>query len=138
MKGNTHQGVKPEAHRDLTKGSIVQNIWFLSWPVIILGILYSINLILEMIWVGKLGSASIAGVGISGFMVFLVISIKNGLGAGERALVARYVGGGDLDSARRVAGQAFVIATIYGLIITAVGLLFTSPLFSLFKLALKQ
>ncbi|HSW57609.1 MAG TPA: MATE family efflux transporter [Dehalococcoidales bacterium] len=121
--------------RDWTKGNILKNLWLLSWPVIVLGVLYSVNLILEMIWVGRLGSAAIAGVGISGFIVFLVIAIKNGLGAGERALVARYVGGGDMVSARQVAGQAFVIATVYGLLVTAIGLLFAQPIFSLFNLA---
>ena len=73
--------------KDWTKGSIIQNILLLSWPMFILGILYTLNLILEMIWVGKLGAASIAGVGVSGIVVLLVVALRTGLGAGEAALV---------------------------------------------------
>ena len=120
--------------KDWTKGSIIQNILLLSWPMIILGILYTVNLILEMIWVGKLGAASIAGVGVSGIVVLLLVTVKAGLGAGEAALVARLVGGGDVAEANHIAGQAFVISAIYGAIIAALGILFTEPIFNLFGL----
>jgi putative MATE family efflux protein len=134
MLKTTPPGKNAGVSKDWTRGSIVQNILALSWPVILLGALYSINLILEMIWVGKLGPASIAGVGVAGFMVLLVVSVKNGLGSGERAMVARYVGGGDVAAANRVAGQAFVISVVYGVIIAIIGILFTRPIFGLFGL----
>ena len=121
-------------NRDWTKGSIIQNILLLSWPMIVLGVLYTVNLILEMIWVGKLGAASIAGVGVGGIVVLLVMTVRSGLGAGETALVARLVGGGDVAEANHVAGQAFVISAIYGAIITAIGVLFIEPIFNLFGL----
>ncbi|MBN2060192.1 MAG: MATE family efflux transporter [Deltaproteobacteria bacterium] len=120
--------------KDWTKGSIIQNILLISWPMIVLGVLYAFNLILEMIWVGKLGAASIAGVGVSGIVVLLVVAVKTGLGAGETALVARFVGGGDIAEANHVAGQAFVISAVYGVIIAAIGILFTEQIFSLFSL----
>ena len=120
--------------KDWTKGSIIQNILLISWPMIILGVLYTVNLILEMIWVGKLGAASIAGVGVGGIVVLLVVQVRSGLSAGERALVARLVGGGDIAEANHVAGQAFVTSAIYGAIITVIGLLFTEPIFNLFGL----
>ncbi|MBN1189697.1 MAG: MATE family efflux transporter [Dehalococcoidales bacterium] len=120
--------------KDWTKGSIIQNILLLSWPMIILGALYTVNLILEMIWVGKLGAASIAGVGIGGIVVLFVSVVKSGLGAGERAIVARLIGGGDVAGANHVAGQAFVISAVYGAIIMLTGVLFIEPIFSLFGL----
>lgn len=120
--------------KDWTKGNIVQNILLLSWPMILLGVLYSVNLILEMIWVGKLGAASIAGVGVGGFIVMLVIMVKSGLGAGERAMVARFIGAGDVAMANRIAGQALVIGAAYGVIVAAIGILFTEPIFSLYGL----
>lgn len=120
--------------RDWTEGSIVQNILLLSWPMIVLGILYTLNLILEMIWIGKLGAASIAGVGVGGIVVLLVVMVKTGLGTGEAALVARLIGGGDVAKANHVAGQAFVISFVYGAIIAALGIFFTEPIFNLFGL----
>ena len=87
-----------------------------------------------MIWVGKLGAASIAGVGVSGIVVLLVVTVKTGLGAGEAALVARLVGGGDVAGANHVAAQSFVISAIYGAIILLIGILFSEPIFNLFGL----
>ena len=120
--------------KDWTQGSIIQNILLLSWPMIVLGVLYTLNLILEMIWVGKLGAASIAGVGVSGIVVLLVVAVKTGLGTGEAALVARLIGAGDLAEANHVAGQSFVISAVYGAIIAAIGILFAEPIFNLFGL----
>jgi putative MATE family efflux protein len=134
LNNSSPPGKKAVAARDWTRGSIIQNILLLSWPVIILGVLYSANMLLEMIWVGKLGPASIAGVGVAGFMVLLVVSVKNGLGSGERAMVARYVGGADLAAANRVAGQAFLISTVYGLLVAVIGIFFSRPIFGLFGL----
>jgi putative MATE family efflux protein len=126
---------KSSAPRDWTQGSITQNILLLSWPMIILGALYTANLILELIWVGKLGSAAIAGVGVAGIVVLLVSTIKSGLGAGERAMVARLVGAGDITEANHVSGQAFIISAVYGALITLVGIFLSEPIFGLFGLA---
>jgi putative MATE family efflux protein len=120
--------------KDWTRGSIIQNLLLLSWPMIVLGALYSVNLILEMIWVGKLGTASIAGVGIAGFIVLLVVATKSGLSTGERAMVARSIGGGDLAAANHIAGQAFIISAVYGAIIMVIGILVTEPILGLFGL----
>ena len=121
--------------RNWTQGSILQNIWLISWPMIVLNALYSGNLILEMIWVGQLGAASIAGVGIGGFVVLLVIAVKQGFGAGERALIARFIGAGDVTSANHTLGQAFVISAIYGALITLIGIFLSGPILSLFSLS---
>jgi putative MATE family efflux protein len=123
--------------RDWTQGSIVQNILLLAWPVMVLGLLYAANLILEMIWVGKLGAPSIAGVGVAGFIVVLVVSFKTGLSIGERAMVARFVGQGDMASANRVAGQAFLVSSFYGTIVFFIGAFLAGPIFSLFNLQIE-
>lgn len=127
-------GKRAAVSREWTRGSITQNLLLLSWPMILLGALYTINLILELIWVGKLGAASIAGVGISGFVVLLVVAVKSGLSTGERAMVSRFIGGGDVAAANHVAGQALVISAAYGAIITLVGILLTEPIIGFFGL----
>jgi putative MATE family efflux protein len=124
----------PPLTRDWTKGSIIKNILLLSWPMIVLNALYSANLILEMIWVGQLGAASIAGVGVGGFVVLLVIAVNTGFGAGQRAMIARFVGRGDVVAANHTLGQAFIISAIYGAIITLVGILFAEPILNIFGL----
>lgn len=121
-------------NRDWTKGNIVQNILLISWPMIVLGLLYTVNLILELVWVGKLGAAAIAGVGVSGFVVSLVATIRSGLSTGERAMVARFIGAGDIAEANHIAGQAFVISATYSILMAIICVLFTKPIFGLFGL----
>jgi putative MATE family efflux protein len=135
MLNSTDPSVKKNtAARDWTQGGIIPNLLLISWPMMVLGALYSVNLILEMIWVGKLGAASIAGVGVAGFVVLLVVSIKSGLSSGERAMVARLVGQKDVAAANRVAGQAYLVALVYGAVITLIGLFLVKPVFGLFAL----
>jgi putative MATE family efflux protein len=119
---------------DWTKGNIVQNIILISWPIIVLGALWSANQILEMIWLGKLGASSIAGVGIGGFIVALMVTVKSGLSMGEKAMVARFIGAGDDAMANHIASQALVISAGYGAIVAMIGILFTRPIFNLFNL----
>jgi len=120
--------------RDWTKGSIVHNILLLSWPIIVVNILWTVNLILEMIWVGKLGAASIAGMGIAGIIYMLVVMVKSGISMGERAMVARFIGAGDAATANHVTSQGYVIDIVYGAVVAVIGILFTEPIFGLFGL----
>jgi putative MATE family efflux protein len=120
--------------KDWTKGSIIQNLLLLSYPIIILNGLWQVDLILEMIWIGKLGSASIAGVGVASLIVMLMITVKGSLSTGERAMVARFIGSGDVAAANHVAGQAFITSTAFGVISAVIGIFLTEPIINLFGL----
>ena len=106
--------------RDWTQGSIIGNLWSLSWPMIVSSSLNIIGPTIDMIWVGRLGAASIAGVGVAGMGVQLVNMAKMGLVTGVRALVARFVGAGDTASANHVAQQAFVISTGFSVVMVTI------------------
>ena len=95
--------------RDWTQGSILKNLMLLSWPIAITNTLMMLGPTIDMVWVGKLGSGSIAGVGVAGVAVQLVMGAMMGLTAGMRALIARFVGAKDIDSANHVAQQASVV-----------------------------
>ena len=92
-----------KVERDWTKGSIIGNLWGLSWPIMITHLVTTLGPTIDMIWVGKLGSASVAGVGISGMVVMLMNTARMGLQMGMRALIARFIGQGDKDQANHVA-----------------------------------
>lgn len=83
---------------------------------------------IDMIWVGRLGSSSIAGVGVSGMVVMLVNSMMMGLYMGMRAMIARAIGAGDTAGANRVAQQALVINVIYSLTMAVIGIFFAEKI----------
>jgi len=89
---------------------------------------------IDIIWVGKLGAASIAGVGVSGMVVMLVNSLMMGLTTGMRAMIARFVGAGDVGGANHVAKQAFVVSAGFATVMAAIGILFAEPVLILFGL----
>src|SRR5512136_1604263 len=107
--------------RDWTKGSISANLLSLSWPMIVGGTLNMLGPTIDMIWVGKLGAAAIAGVGVSGMIVQLVNSLTMGLYQGLRAMVARFIGAGDPQQANHIAQQAMVISLVYSITMALIG-----------------
>ncbi len=107
--------------RDLTKGSITKNLWTLTWPSTITNTIAMLGPTIDMIWIGSLGSAALAGVGVSGIAVMVINSARMGLNTGTQALIARSVGAGDKQGANHVAQQTFVISTVFSLIMAAIG-----------------
>jgi putative MATE family efflux protein len=118
--------------KDWTKGSVISNLLLLSWPMVVMEVLYIVSQIVDMIWVGKLGSSSIAGVGIVNIFIMLVMTVDIGLIMGARAMIARYVGAGDLRGANNVVGQAIVLGAVWGAVMTAMGVLLAEPILGLF------
>jgi putative MATE family efflux protein len=83
---------------------------------------------IDMIWVGRLGSSSIAGVGVSGMVVIVANALTMGLYTGLRAMVSRLIGAGNADEANHVAQQALIISVAFSIIIALVGILFAEPI----------
>jgi len=121
--------------RDWTKGSITRNLLSLSWPMIVSNSLNMIGPTVDMIWVGRLGAADIAAVGVAGIAVMLVQSALMGLFMGLRAMVARFIGAGDEDSANRVAQQALVVGAVSSIILAIIGIFFAEGILTLVGLA---
>lgn len=86
----------------------------------------------DLIWVGKLGSVAIAGVGIGGIAMMLVITAIMGLMMGMRAMVARFIGAGDISGANHVARQGFVISGAFAVAVAFIGIFLTESIMGLF------
>jgi len=121
--------------RDWTKGSIVGNLLSLGWPMMVSGSLNMIGPTIDMIWVGRLGAASIAGVGVAGMVVMLVQSAIGGLYQGLRAMVSRYIGAGDKDQANHVVQQVFVIDICYAVTMALIGIFLAEKILVLMGVA---
>jgi Na+-driven multidrug efflux pump len=119
-------------HRDWTQGSILRNLLLLSWPMMVMEATYMVSQLFDMVWVGRSGSAAIAGLGIGLMLTFLVSTVDMAVIAGTRAMISRFIGAGDLDSARKVAGQTYVLAFSWGLLVTIGGYFLAAPLVSMF------
>jgi len=90
---------------------------------------------IDMIWVGSLGTAAMAGVGVAGMAVMVINSAKMGLSTGARALLARAVGAGDYQAANHVGQQAFVITIAFSVAMAAIGIFLARPILVLLGVA---
>lgn len=120
--------------RDWTQGSLIKNLLSLSWPMIVTNTIMMLGPTIDMIWVGKLGSAAIAGVGVSGMAVMLLNSMMMGLAQGMRAVIARFVGARNFEGAGHAAQQAFAICASFSFIMAIIGILFAEPILLLLGL----
>ncbi len=118
--------------KDWTQGSVVHNLWSLSWPLMIGASLNQIGPTIDMIWVGRLSSATIAGVGVGGMAVMMMNSLTMALCMGARAIIARHIGAGDEKGAIHAARQTYLVGIIFALIMVPVGLFLAEPIMNIF------
>jgi putative MATE family efflux protein len=97
--------------------------------------LNNVGTTIDMIWVGKLGAASVAGVGVAGMLVSLLDSLKMGLDMGTRAMIARYIGAGDTRMANNVALQGYVVTIGFAATVGLLGVIFSSSILTVMGLA---
>jgi putative MATE family efflux protein len=128
-KGRDIAGVK-RFTQDWTEGSILKNLLLLSWPMTVTQTVMSLGPTIDMIWVGKLGAAAVAGVGVSGIVVQLAQGVMMGFTTGMRALISRAIGAQDTQQANRVAQQAVVVTAIYAILMAVIGHFFGEKIVS--------
>ena len=124
-----------QGERDWTTGSVPRNLLALSWPMMVTEGLYMIGISIDMVWVGRLGSTAIAGIGVAGIYAGVQMMIMTGLSMGTRALVARYIGARDIEGANHAAQQAFVISLIYTVVMAVLGVVFAEAVLTLMGFA---
>src|SRR3972149_381828 len=120
--------------RDWTKGNGFHNLLSIAWPIVVGNSLNLLGPVVDMIWVAKLGAAAIAGVGVAGMAVMVITSARMGLSMGSRAIIARFIGGGDSKGANHIIQQYFVISSAYSIVMALIGILLSKQVMGLFGL----
>jgi putative MATE family efflux protein len=102
--------------RRLLDGPVLPTLLRLAAPTVVLMLLQGVIAAGEGAFVGRLGSAPLAGVSLSFPMVMLMTTLSAGAyGGGVASGVARALGAGRVDDARRLAGTALSMSAILGL-----------------------
>ena len=107
--------------RDLTNGSIGRGVLSLAVPMIASSVLHSIQNLVDMFFVGRLGPSALAAVGMSGAVLMVLVTLFIGINVATGAMVARAVGAGDRARAGRVAGQSMLLTAVFSCAVGAVG-----------------
>ncbi len=106
---------------DLTQGSLLRHLLKLAVPITFGYILQDAFNIVDMIFVGRLGPAAIAAVGISGVLLRLIAVFSLGISTGAGIMVAQYLGARNHAQAGHVAMQAILLAFFFAIGIGIIG-----------------
>lgn len=94
-----------------TRVELARLVWALAWPVILTFGLESLVGLVDMLMVGRLGAAAVAGVGVGTQILHAVDVVILSVSTGTLALVARHIGAGERPHAEEVLIQSLFIVT---------------------------
>src|SRR5271168_2401684 len=109
------------SEQDYTVGSIRRAVILLAIPMVMEMIMESVFAVVDIFFVGKLGNAAVATVGLTESVLSLVYSIAIGLSMAATALVARRVGEKNFQEAAHAGMQTILFALALSVIIAIVG-----------------
>lgn len=106
------------------QAQIRKSVMLLAWPAIMEMFLATLVQFVDTAMVGSLGPVAIAAVGVSNSPMWVLNGLFAALGVGSTALVARFIGGKDVESANKVAQQSLLMGISLAFLITVLTLLF--------------
>jgi putative MATE family efflux protein len=109
--------------QDLTTGSITRHLLKTTGFMLVMMVFQTLYFLVDLYWVGRLGTAAVAGVAIAGNLTFIVLALTQMLGVGTTAVVAHAVGRKDQRDAQHLFNQSLVLSAFVAVAFLAIGLL---------------
>ena len=116
---------------DYTKIPLRRAVFLLAVPMVLELVLESTFAVVDIYFVGKLGSSAVATVGLTETLLFLLYAIGIGLAMAVTAVVARRIGEGKREEAAVSAVQAIWIACLASVPFAVAGIAFAPELLRL-------
>ena len=103
---------------DLTQGRITEKLVKLSLPIMATSFIQMAYNMIDMIWVGKVGSSAVAAVGTAGFFPWLAMAFITISKVGAEVKVAQSIGNNNIENTKYYIKSAIEINIILALIYT--------------------
>ncbi|MEK5476310.1 MATE family efflux transporter [Paenibacillus sp. FSL R5-0407] len=120
---------------NLTEGPITPVLMKLSLPIIATNFISTTYGLVDMIWVGKLGSGPVAAVGTANFYVNLAVAISTMITIGTGVKVAHSIGEKQSDRAKTYIKNGFLISALVGIVYMLFIIMTKAKLIGYFELA---
>jgi len=112
---------------DLTTGPLTRHLLKTTSFMLVTMIFQTLYYLIDLFWVGRLGTQAIAAVGIAGNFTFIVLALTQMLGVGTTTVVSHAVGRKNHEEAQLMFNQAQVLAMVTGILFLIVGMLVRLP-----------
>lgn len=109
--------------QDLTTGSITRHLLKTSSFMLVTMLFQTLYFLVDLYWVGRLGKEAVAGVGVAGNLMFIVLAVTQMLGVGTTTLVAHAVGRRDRAESQLVFNQAQALSALVGIAFVVVAVM---------------
>jgi putative MATE family efflux protein len=109
--------------QDLTTGPISRHLLRTTAMMLVGMVMQTLYVLVDLYWVGHLGTEAIAAAGVGGNLTFLVLAGSQALGVGTTSLIAQAVGRKHHDEAIHVYGQSQLLALLAGAFFLVIALL---------------
>jgi len=109
--------------QDLTTGPISRHLLKTTSFMLVTMVFQTLYFLIDLYWVGRLGTEAVAAVGIAGNLSFIVLGLTQMLGVGTTAVVSHAVGAKDHPRAQALFNQSQMLAMVTGVVFLIVGLM---------------
>ncbi|CAM4039908.1 MATE family efflux transporter [Mesobacillus zeae] len=123
---------------NLTKGPITPTLMKLTLPIIATNFISTTYGLVDMIWVGKLGSGPVAAVGTASFFVNIGAALFTIISIGTGVKVAHSMGAGKEEKAKELINNGFLMSVLLAILYMIFILLAKNLLIGYFELGSKE
>lgn len=116
------------AEHDYTQGPIGRAILLLAVPMVLEMSMESVFAVVDTFFVGKLGPAAVATIGLTESLMVVIYTVAMGLSIGATATVARRIGEKDPDGAARATVQALLLGVALSSVLAIIGAIYAPDL----------
>ncbi len=119
---------------DLLHGPIFKSLSLLAIPIMATYFIQMAYNLVDMLWIGYLGSGAVASIGVSGNFMYLANGLVNMPKIGSQALVGQSLGANNKEETKEYIQSAFQSAILFAIVYGIIIILFQKNLIQLFNL----
>lgn len=119
---------------DLLHGPIFKSLSLLAIPIMATYFIQMTYNLVDMLWIGYLGSGAVASIGVSGNFMYLANGLVNMPKIGSQALVGQSLGANNKEETKNYIQSAFQSAILFAIVYGIIIILFQKNLIQLFNL----
>ena len=120
--------------RDLTQGGIFRQLFSLALPLLAISFIQMAYNLVDLLWIGRLGSEAVAAVGSVGMLMWMMNSVALISKVSAEITIGQSIGARRLDKASIYASHTTTIAIILGILFGVLFFLFPTPYISFYQL----
>ncbi|MFV0502698.1 MAG: MATE family efflux transporter [Lachnospirales bacterium] len=119
---------------DLTKGKIKGNLVRLSLPIVATGFIQTAYSLVDMLWIGRLGSGALSAVSSAGFYMWFAAAVMMLGRTGTEILVSQATGENNQKKAKKYARSGIAIASVLAVVFSIALYFLKEPLVGIFNI----